>query len=164
VQQGDDYRVNRLPFAGDARSITLDGAPATTRRLGSLPDIDVGSLRFVHFPSVFAHALADYAVFVRVLPVGPEETVVTTRFFVAPGAVEGRDYDREHLTRVWIDTNEQDRVLVERHQRGVDDVGYQPGPYAELGEYGVIGFVDWYCRAMARHLGTPARRRPQNAA
>src|SRR5262249_6070629 len=159
-----DYRVNRLPFAGGARSLTLDGAPISTRRLGRLPDGDIGSLRFVHFPSLFAHALADYAVFVRLLPVGPAAPVVTTTFVAPPGAVAGRDYTLEHLTRVWVDTNEQDRLLVERHQRGVNGVGYEPGPYAELGEYGVIGFIDWYCRELGHHFGAPTRRRRPSAA
>ncbi len=157
LAQGDNYRVNRLPFVRDARSITLDGEPVTARRLGALPDLPIGSLRFVQFPSLFAHALADYAVFVRLLPIGPRETRVTTSFVVAREAVEGRDYTLDHLTRVWIDTNEQDRVLIERNQRGVDSVGYQSGPYAEVGEYGVIAFTDWYCRAMQEHLGEKMR-------
>jgi Rieske 2Fe-2S family protein len=39
----------------------------------------------------------------------------------------------------------------------VNSPAFEPGPYAPLQESGVIQFVDWYCGAMERALGTEAR-------
>jgi Rieske 2Fe-2S family protein len=152
VRQGHGYRVSRLPFAHGASSITMDGRSAVTRPLADLPETNIGSLRWVHFPSLFAHALADYAVLVQLMPKGPRETAMTTRWLVHRDAVEARDYALPRLTEVWSATNEQDRILIERNQRGVDGVGYEPGPYAPAGEFGVASFVDWYCAEMERFL------------
>jgi Rieske 2Fe-2S family protein len=66
-------------------------------------------------------------------------------------AVEGVDYDVESLTAVWRATNDQDRALVEKTQRGVLDPGYEPGPYA-LVEDDVDAFVTWYIGRLREHL------------
>ncbi len=153
IAEGPDYRCNRLPFINGAVSTTTDGRPAVALRLGRVPHNDVGSLRWVHYPSVFSHALGDYAVIVRMLPLGPGTTEVCTKWLVNPDAVEGRDYDLPRLRKVWSVTNDEDAVLVERNQAGVNSVGYQPGPYSAELESGVLKFVDWYCDKLARHLG-----------
>ena len=156
--RGPDFQIARFPLVGDAVSVTLDGQPAVSRRLGALPSDDLGSLRWSRYPSTFNHAYADYAVFVRLLPLGPEETLVTAKFVVPAAAAAGRDYDLENLIRVWRETNDQDRRLVERNQRGVASAGYQPGPYARDTEIGVWRFVEWYCDAMQAFLGHSAHR------
>jgi Rieske 2Fe-2S family protein len=80
----------------------------------------------------------------------PRETIVTCKWFVHKDAVEGVDYTVEGLTKLWIETNLQDRDLAEKNQRGVNGKGYRPGPHAEEAEQLVIRFVNWYC-ATARH-------------
>ena len=153
VVEGPDYRANRLPFTNGAVSTTADGRPAVSRLLGNAPHHDIGSLRFVHYPSLFGHALGDYAVLVRMLPVSPTETEVVTKWFVDAGAEPGRDYDLERLRAVWSVTNDEDAVLVERNQLGVASIAYRPGPYAPGLEDGVAKFTDWYAAKLARHLG-----------
>ena len=106
----------------------------------------------MHYPSTFNHALNDYAVLIRMLPLGPEQTVMTTKFLVDRDAVEGQDYTVENLVEVWNATNDQDKALVERNQAGVRSVGYRPGPYSPTLEAGVIKFVDWYCDRLDAHL------------
>lgn len=152
ITEGPHYRGARLPLTGESQSMTMDGELACTRPLGAGPEGAYGSLRWVHYPSTFNHALSDFAVLVRMLPVGPEETLVTTKFLVAPDAVEGVDYDLARLVEVWNATNDQDKALVERNQQGVRSVGYQPGPYSPSLEAGVIKFVDWYCERLDAHL------------
>jgi Rieske 2Fe-2S family protein len=127
-----------------------------------MPTNDAGSVRWVHFPSTFNHAFADYAVLVRMLPVGPQETLFTTKWLVHRDAEEGRDYDRETLARVWSTTNE-DKVLVERNQEGVNSIGFEPGPYSQVAEQGVIRFVEWYSATLGAHLD-PQRQRSAVAA
>jgi len=54
------------------------------------------------------------------------------------------DYDLNRLTEVWINTNDEDRKVVEENQRGVNSPAYEPGPYSPVQESGVMQFVDWY--------------------
>ena len=157
VAEGPDYRAARLPLTNGARSITPDGALAVRRPLGRVPADSHGSLRWVHYPTTFNHALGDYAVLVRMLPIAPQETLVTTKFLVHREAREGVDYDLDQLTRVWNVTNDEDKALVERNQAGVNSLGYRPGPYSPELEAGIIKFVDWYCAAMQRHLDREAQ-------
>jgi phenylpropionate dioxygenase-like ring-hydroxylating dioxygenase large terminal subunit len=147
-----DFRITRMPLTREAASITMDGKEAVSRALGGIAEPNIGSLRWVHFPTTFNHALRDYAILVRMLPIGPQETLVTAKWLVHRDAQEGRDYELSHLTETWIKTNEQDRVLVERNQQGVNSLGYASGPYSEETEAGVINFVEWYCDMMERHL------------
>jgi len=151
VVEGPNFRSNRLPFINGAVSTTTDGQPAVSLRLGDVRHNDVGSLRTVHYPSTFSHALGDYAVFVRMLPLTPDTTEVCTKWLVNPAAVEGRDYDLPRLRKVWSVTNDEDARLVERNQAGVNSIAYSPGPYAPAMESGVLKFVDWYCDRLARH-------------
>ena len=157
LEDGEDYRMSRIPLAREAISISMDGKPAVSRLLGKVPDGNIGSLRWTHYPSMFAHVLGDYAFFFRMLPIAPEQTLVTAKWIVNRDAEEGRDYDLQNLVKVWAATNDQDLALVERNQRGINSIGYEPGPYSQETETGVIKFVEWYCREMERQLGTAAR-------
>ena len=48
--------------------------------------------------------------------------------------MEGVDYTIAGLTELWDRTNLQDRELAENNQRGVNSVGFVPGPYSEQAE------------------------------
>ena len=52
------------------------------------------------------------------LPLGKNKTQLVTRWLVPEDAVEGVDYDLDHLTHVWIQTNAQDAALVAECQIG----------------------------------------------
>jgi Rieske 2Fe-2S family protein len=148
------YRLVRMPLIGDAVSFTMSGTPAVSRPLGDTGGLSaIGSLLLFHYPSSWNHVLGDHAVTFRVLPLGPTETELTTRWLVHKEAVEGVDYDLADLTRVWNATNDQDRRIVEENQRGILSPAYEPGPYSPAHEAGVMQFVDWYCELMQRRLG-----------
>jgi Rieske 2Fe-2S family protein len=153
IAEGPDYRATRLPFTNGGVSTTADGKPAVAKLLGSVPHNDIGSLRWVHYPTVYNHALGDYAVMVRMLPLTPTSTEVSTKWIVNADAVEGVDYELDRLREIWSVTNDEDGALVERNQAGVNSVGYRPGPYSPELEAGVIKFIDWYCDKLARHIG-----------
>ncbi len=157
IADDSQWRLARLPLLNGAQSFTLDGKPGTRRRMGSVPYDDAGSLLMFHYPNTWNHFLADHSVVFRVLPLSPTRTEVTTKWLVDADAVEGVDYDLEHLTRVWTNTNDEDRRVVEENQLGVDSPAYEPGPYSPVHETGVTQFVDWYCDAVTdapeqRHL------------
>lgn len=155
---GKRNRLTRTPLLDNVVSMTMDGKPGCNRLMGRLTSPDMGSLRILHLPNSWNHFMGDHAVVFRVLPLGPQQTMVTTKWLVHKDAVEGVDYDPERLRHVWDATNDQDRQLAEENQRGINSRAYQPGPYSETYEFGVIDFVNWYGERMLTHLGhdTPA--------
>ncbi|RBP08678.1 Rieske 2Fe-2S family protein [Roseiarcus fermentans] len=147
-----NYRMARMPLLGD--STTMSGAPAVRRPLS--PDViqpGIGSLLMFNYPSNWNHVLGDHAVTFRLLPIGPMQTMLTTKWLVNAEAVEGVDYSVKDLTEVWLATNEQDRRIVEENQIGVCSPAYEPGPYNPVHEGGVIQFVEWWVATMARADG-----------
>jgi phenylpropionate dioxygenase-like ring-hydroxylating dioxygenase large terminal subunit len=154
---GDDFQVGRMPLTNGAISMTMDGKPVCTKPLGNAPRGDIGSMRWFHFPSMFAHVLGDYAFYFRLLPLSVDQTLVTSKWLVGAQAEEGQDYDAKRLAELWSVTNDQDRILCERNQEGVRSIGFQPGPYSQRREPHVIKFVEWYADRMEDWL-TPDTR------
>jgi Rieske 2Fe-2S family protein len=150
---GQRSRLTRTPLLEGTVAMTMDGKPACTKLMGRIQNPDMGSLRIFHLPNSWNHFMGDHAVVFRVLPLGPQHTVVTTKWLVHKDAVEGVDYDLAHMRRVWDATNDQDRRLVEENQLGINSKAYQPGPYSETYEYGVIDFLQWYSEQMLSNLG-----------
>lgn len=147
------YRVRRLPLDLSGQSQTLDGNVASRRLLGDLTRPDLGGLSLWTQPNAWFHFMSDHIVTFSVLPLAPEKTLVRTNWLVHKDAVEGEDYDVEHLTAVWRATNAQDRALVELSQQGVRSSAYQPGPYSAHTEPLVEKFCNWYIgRLSARYL------------
>ncbi|XAW88237.1 SRPBCC family protein [Vibrio sp. CDRSL-10 TSBA] len=95
---------------------------------------------------------SDHFIVFRVLPISAQESMVTTKWFVHKDAVEGVDYDPERLRQVWDATNDQDRILGEENQRGINSLSYQPGPYSKTYEFGVIDFLNWYSDRILTNL------------
>jgi Rieske 2Fe-2S family protein len=138
-------RIVRMPLVGDAVSYTMDGAAAVRRPLSdSVTAGDVGALLMFHYASTWSHVLGDHAVSFRVLPLGPTETQLTTKWLVHKDAREGVDYDLSRLTEVWLATNEEDRRVCQENQLGVNSPAYTPAPYSPIQEAGVMQFVEWY--------------------
>ncbi len=150
------FRSARVPLLGEAVSFTLSGRAAVARALSdSVTEPRIGSLLLFHYPSIWNHVLGDHAVSFQVLPIGPMQTQVRTRWLVHKEAVEGKDYTVEDLSCVWLATNREDQRVVEENQIGIRSPAYEPGPYAPAQEDGVTQFVDWYCRTMQRGLEGP---------
>ncbi|MFV0382540.1 aromatic ring-hydroxylating oxygenase subunit alpha [Paracoccus sp. (in: a-proteobacteria)] len=149
------WRMARVPLMDQQESFTMSGKAAVARRMGTIPWNDAGSLMFYHFPTSWNHFLPDHAIVFRILPIGPTETEVTTKWLVHKDAVEGVDYDPDRLTEVWLATNDEDRRVVEENQAGILSPAYEPGPYSSRQEAGVIHLIDWYCALMASRLNVP---------
>ncbi|WP_149141438.1 aromatic ring-hydroxylating oxygenase subunit alpha [Gemmobacter caeruleus] len=146
------WRLARIPLLNNAESYTMSTKAAVARRMGTMPFSDAGSLLFFHYPNTWNHFLPDHAIVFRILPISPTETEVTTKWLVPEDAVEGVDYDLQNLTEVWMNTNDEDRQVVEENQAGILSPAYEPGPYSTIQEEGVIQFVDWYCGTMTERL------------
>ncbi len=153
IAANGQHRVTRVPLLRDAVSYTMTGKRAVKKNLSDTVTTDrIGSLLLFHYPTTWNHVLGDHAVTFRVLPISATETAVTTKWLVHKDAVEGVDYDLAELTHVWTETNDQDRRIVEENAFGIASPAYQPGPYSEEHEGGVMQFVDWYCRFAEERL------------
>ncbi|MEN0115744.1 MAG: aromatic ring-hydroxylating dioxygenase subunit alpha [Agrobacterium cavarae] len=147
------FRVARMPLIGEAESYTMSGKPAVRRPLSDDVTIShIGALLLFHYPTTWNHFLGDHMISFRVLPLGPQETMVTTKWLVHKDAVEGVDYNLEDLTHVWNETNDQDRQIVEENAFGIRSPAYEPGPYSMEDEGGVMQFVNWYADFMIDRL------------
>jgi glycine betaine catabolism A len=145
------FLVEHAPLDGAGKSYTAGGEAVCRKRLGSITDDAFGDLHLHMQPNSWFHMLSDHAVVFTVLPLSPDKTFLRSTWLVHEDAVEGVDYDVPTLTHVWNATNSQDSVFVARTQRGVEDPGYQPGPYSEV-EGDVEAFVNWYISRVRAHL------------
>jgi Rieske 2Fe-2S family protein len=150
--RGEWWQATRFPLNEGCASMTLDGRPAVDMLMCEVGGGDIGSLRWAVEPHAFCHAYGDHLFMFSALPVGPNETLVKSKWLVHKDAVEGVDYDLERLAALWTTTNLQDLELAENNQRGVNALGYRPGPYSQDAETLVIEFVDWYCARAKAYL------------
>ncbi len=141
------FRTQRLIIGGNGESQTPDQRAASRIPLGITEGRKNGD---VHLWSnnLWAHFMGDHAVVFFCVPLTPDTTLVRTKWLVHKDAVEGVDYDLEHLTHIWITTNQEDADLVERTHKGVQSAGYRPGPYSTFNETTVNDFVTWYVERM----------------
>jgi Rieske 2Fe-2S family protein len=153
ISPDGQFRAARMPLIEGAESYTMSGQNAVKRPLSSDVTINnIGTMLLFHYPTTWNHLLGDHAISFRVLPISAEETAVTTKWLVHKDAVEGVDYDLEELTHVWTETNDQDRRIVEENAFGIRSPAYEPGPYSEIHEGGVMQFVEWYTNFMINRL------------
>ncbi|MFV0800057.1 aromatic ring-hydroxylating dioxygenase subunit alpha [Brucella sp. MAB-22] len=148
------YRITRIPLLRDAVSYTMSGKAAVKKPLSDqvAGNTNIGAMLMFNYPSTWNHLMADHAISFRVLPISAEETLVTTKWLVHKDAVEGVDYDLDELTHVWIQTNDQDRQIVEENAVGIRSPAYQPGPYSVEHEGGVMQFLEWYTNTITPRL------------
>lgn len=145
-------RIVRMPLKKGTKVMTIDGGHGCNKLLGRVKNAELGSMRILHLPNSWNHMQSDHFIVFRVLPISAQETLVTTKWFVHKDAIEGVDYDPERLRKVWDATNEQDKVLGEQNQLGINSMAYQPGPYSETYEFGVMNFLEWYSDTILKNL------------
>ena len=146
-ERGVWYSANRTVLAGGFVTESLDGRRVAPL-MGDYPDEGVGTLRLRTLPNFWCHGSCDHAVTTRLTPAGPRQTRIRVCWLVARGAVEGRDYEHDRLLPFWKRTSEQDWLICERQQRGVDSRAYGPGPLSREREYNVEAFLRWYLREL----------------
>jgi glycine betaine catabolism A len=146
-------RIVRMSLVNEAVSYTMDGRAAVSRPLSdSVTGGDAGALLMFHYASIWNHVLGDHAISFRVLPLGPTETQLTTKWLVHKDAREGVDYDPRRLTEVWLATNEEDRRVCQENQLGINSPAYAPSAYSPIQEAGVMQFTAWYRNHLVQRL------------
>ena len=141
------WSANRTALVDGWVSESMDGKQVAPL-MGDYKDPDVGTLRVRTLPNFWNHSSCDHGVSTRLLPMGPQQTEVRVWWLVDGDAVEGRDYDLAKLMPFWQLTSEQDWLICERQQTGINSSVYQPGPYSTFKEYNVDSFVRWYLNVM----------------
>jgi Rieske 2Fe-2S family protein len=150
-----EFRFMRHMFVKKSISMTMNGEQAikNNKILGRIPtETNIGNVPFYNYPSTWNHLQADYAISFRVTPISPTKTEVLTTWLVSNDATENIDYDIKELTEVWIATNEQDKMLVEKVQKGISSCAYIPGQFNEKHEIGVIEFNEWYKNIILKNI------------
>jgi Rieske 2Fe-2S family protein len=146
--EGDALRAcGRMPVGYGHLTQTLDGKPAAPL-MGSFKEYDGGYTYAGLRPMTYILALNDFVVLPRFTPLTEAKTEVVFYWLVREDAVEGKDYDVEHLVHVYKVTTEQDKKIVEDNQAGVNSAAYEPGPYS-LAEQGLVRFNQWYMKQLA---------------
>ncbi|MFJ3483105.1 SRPBCC family protein [Pseudomonas sp. NPDC090202] len=144
------FRTQRLVIAGHGESQTLDTRVACTRLFGELSRRDLGDVHLWTHNS-WTHVMSDHAVISYIIPLGPDRTLVRTKWLVHADAVEGVDYSVQALTEVWVATNQQDASLVAITHSGTQDPAYAPGPFSAFTESYVDQFSRWYAARLSAH-------------
>jgi glycine betaine catabolism A len=148
AERGRWFAANRTALVEGYVSETMDGKQVAPL-MGEYKDADVGTMRVRTMPNMWNHSSCDHAVSTRLLPAGPDKTLVRVYWLVAKHAEEGRDYQLDQIMPFWQLTSEQDWELCERAQRGINSSRYTPGPLSTFKEYNVEAFFKWYLRQLA---------------
>ncbi|MDR6631456.1 Rieske 2Fe-2S family protein [Phyllobacterium sp. 1468] len=145
-----NFRTQRLIIAGAGESQTEDSTAASSKLLGTMTRKDLGDVHLWGHNS-WCHFMGDHAVISIAIPLSADTTLIRTKWLVHKDAMEGVDYDLAKLTHVWTETTNQDAELVARAQAGVEDPGYEPGPYSRFTEVALDDFASWYIERMRAH-------------
>ena len=152
------FSANRTPLVDGWVSESMDGTQVAPL-MGDYKASDVGTLRMRTLPNFWNHSSCDHGVSTRLLPAGSHRTAIRVYWLVDEKAEEGRDYDLAKLIPFWQLTSEQDWVICERQQKGVNSSAYRPGPYSTYKEYNVESFVRWYLAKLKGELKNDAAER-----
>lgn len=144
----DSARVARYPMRENYKSITFDGAPACKKLIGPFEDYDSSTLSMWFNPNAWIHFTSDHIATNWVLPLGPEKCALYSSWIVHEDAVEGEDYEVDHLAEVWKVTNAEDVGLCMSMTAGAKSDHYRPGPFAP-DEQHCVQFCDWYMKHSA---------------
>ncbi len=124
------HRIARLPLANGAVTQSIDGKLACRKLIGPFAAPESSSLSVWTQPNSWHHFCCDHVVTFSLTPVAANKTMLRTSWLVHEDAIEGTDYDPDHLAALWRTTNTQDCHFSSINHRGISTDGYRPGPYA----------------------------------
>ena len=146
-ERGLWFASSRTPLAEGFATESMDGNRVAPL-MGDYEDEQTGVLRMRSLPNFWVHGSCDHAVVGRMLPAGPRKTLMRGYWLVDAKAKEGPDYQLDRLLPFWNLTNEQDWTICKWQQKGVDSIGYEPGPLSQRHEYNLDAFIRWYLAQM----------------
>ena len=145
---GVQQHGGRIPIRRGFLTQSRQGQPVAPL-MGSYTEYDGGVTSLMFFPVHWFTACNDHGMLARFTPLSPRETEVELTWLVHPEAVEGVDYEVEHVTWLWLKTVEEDLHICANNQAGVNSRYYQPGPYSKM-EGTADRFMEWYLKELAQ--------------
>lgn len=145
------HRMARLPLANGVVTQSIDGKLACKKLIGPFTEPESSSLSVWTQPNSWHHFCCDHVVTFSLTPVAADKTLLRTSWLVHEDAVEGVDYDPDHIAALWRTTNIQDGHFSMLNHQGISSDGYQQGPYA-VEEKLVEDFKDFYVAASLKAL------------
>ena len=124
------HRVARLALANGAVTQSIDGKLASKRLIGPFKEPETSSLSVWTQPNSWHHFCCDHVVTFSLTPLSADKTLLRTSWLVHEDAVEGVDYDPDHIAALWRTTNNQDGHFSSINHHGISTDGYRQGPYA----------------------------------
>jgi glycine betaine catabolism A len=140
------HRIARLALANGAVTQSIDGKLACQKLIGPFTAPESSSLSVWTQPNSWHHFCCDHVVTFSLTPLAADKTLLRTSWLVHEDAVEGVDYDPDHLAALWRKTNAQDCHFSSLNHQGISTDGYRQGPYA-VEEKLVERFKDFYVAA-----------------
>ena len=137
------HRVARLPLANGAVTQSIDGKLACQKLIGPFTEPESSSLSVWTQPNSWHHFCCDHVVTFSLTPLSSGQTLLRTSWLVHEDAVEGVDYEPDHIAALWRTTNDQDSRFSQLNHLGIATDGYRQGPYA-VEEKLVEDFKDFY--------------------
>ncbi|HIF88963.1 MAG TPA: aromatic ring-hydroxylating dioxygenase subunit alpha [Candidatus Thioglobus sp.] len=141
----DCCRIARYPMKEGFKSTSFDGKPCSAMLIGPHKEYDEGTLSFWLNPNAWVHFTSDHIATNWVLPIDEHKCILYTSWIVHKDAVEGVDYEKEHLTSVWKVTNSEDVALCRSMTQGAYSAHYRPGPFSD-DERHCTQFCNWYMK------------------
>lgn len=145
------HRMARLPLANGAVTQSIDGKLACKKLIGPFTEPESSSLSVWTQPNSWHHFCCDHVVTFSLTPVAADKALLRTSWLVHEDAVEGVDYDPDHIAALWRTTNIQDGHFSMLNHQGISSDGYRQGPYA-VEEKLVEDFKDFYVAASLKAL------------
>ncbi|MFM9852071.1 MAG: aromatic ring-hydroxylating oxygenase subunit alpha [Sphingomonadaceae bacterium] len=124
------HRIARLPLANGAVTQSIDGKLACQKLIGPFTQPESSSLSVWTQPNSWHHFCCDHVVTFSLTPLAANKTLLRTSWLVHEDAVEGVDYDPDHIAALWRTTNKQDCHFSSINHLGISSDGYAQGPYA----------------------------------
>ena len=153
------HHVWRIPIRDGFLTLTKDGTPAGPL-MGDFDEYDGAETGAFLGALSYLYVANDHATTFRFTPISPVFTEVVLTWLVHEDAVEGEDYDVEHLKWMWDVTTIQDTRIINDNQKGVNSTRYGPGRYS-LRESGSAFFSAWYLsRLNGSEMPDPATLNP----
>ena len=137
------HRIARLALANGAVTQSIDGKLACKKLIGPFTAPETSSLSVWTQPNSWHHFCCDHVVTFSLTPLAAGKTLLRTSWLVHEDAVEGVDYDPDHIAALWRATNNQDSHFSKINHFGISNDGYRQGPYA-VEEKLVEDFKDFY--------------------
>ncbi len=150
------HRIARLALANGAVTQSIDGKLACQKLIGPFKEPETSSLSVWTQPNSWHHFCCDHVVTFSLTPVSAGKTLLRTSWLVHEDAVEGVDYDPDHLAALWRTTNSQDCHFSSINHLGIATDGYRQGPYAAE-EKLVDDFKTFYVEASKAALAGRAK-------